>query len=79
MAEFAALSELRENPMFTELERPGAGKMVAARNPLRFGALPESPVQPASVLGQHTGQVLSQLLSIGTAECGRLRDARIAG
>jgi 2-methylfumaryl-CoA isomerase len=76
--DLARSDEIRTNPLFTEVPQPGVGDMVAARNPLRFASMPASTAAPAPALGEHTAEVLSQLLGIGDAEYGRLRAAMIA-
>lgn len=63
-----------ENPMFTSVEQPGVGEMLLAGIPMQFGALPRQPAKPAPQLGQHTEEVLSELLGIDTAQYGRLHD-----
>jgi 2-methylfumaryl-CoA isomerase len=46
--------------------------------PLDFGAAPREPTLPAPRLGQHTDQVLSQVLGLPDGEIARLHDAGIA-
>jgi len=41
-------------------------------SPLRFGAVPRRPAGSAPTLGQHTDEVLSELLGIDQATFGRL-------
>ena len=62
------------NPLFGEIEQPGVGTMLAAALPLQFPACDRWPAQPAPVLGQHTEQVLQEILGIDAAEFGRLHD-----
>lgn len=63
-----------ENPMFTCIEQPGVGEMLLAGIPMQFGAFPRQPARPAPQLGQHTEEVLSELLGIDAAQYGRLHD-----
>jgi 2-methylfumaryl-CoA isomerase len=67
------------NPMFKTIDQAGIGRYLAAGSPLRFGALGAISAQPAPLLGQHTHEVLHDLLGITTAEYGRLRDQRVVG
>lgn len=62
------------NPMFQRIAQPGVGDMLAAGIPLDFGARPRLPAAPAPLLGQHTEQVLSELLGLDSAQFGRLHD-----
>jgi 2-methylfumaryl-CoA isomerase len=62
------------NPMFRQVEQPGVGPMLAASIPLDFGAVARQAAQPAPRLGQHTEEVLAQLLGVDSAQYGRLHD-----
>ena len=61
------------NPMFATIDQPGVGAMLAPRIPLDFARPDPLPPGPAPRLGEHTEQVLGELLGIGTDEFGRLR------
>lgn len=66
------------NPMFATLEQPGVGPVLAPGIPLDFqGAGGRMPPRPAPRLGEHTEQVLAELLGLGSAEFGRLHDRGI--
>jgi 2-methylfumaryl-CoA isomerase len=65
------------NPMFETIEQPGVGTILAAGMPLDFQGTARVAPEPAPVLGQHTEQVLSELLGVDTAGFGRLRDRGI--
>ncbi|RYF36484.1 MAG: 2-methylfumaryl-CoA isomerase, partial [Comamonadaceae bacterium] len=56
---------------------PGVGDMLAAGLPLDFSAVPRVPAGPAPRLGQHTEQVLHEVLGMPAGEFGRLHDAGI--
>ena len=62
------------NPMFNAIEQPGVGSLLAPGLPLDFGGVPRQPAGPAPVLGQHTEEVLAELLGIDAAQYGRLND-----
>jgi 2-methylfumaryl-CoA isomerase len=63
------------NPMFAEVEQPGVGSYLMPGTPLRFSGLPRSPVRRAPLLGEHTEQVLADVLGLSATEIGRLHDA----
>jgi 2-methylfumaryl-CoA isomerase len=65
------------NPMFSELEQPGMGSWLVPGTPLDFGAIPRSPAVRAPVLGEHTDQVLLDVLGLSESEVGRLHDAGV--
>jgi len=67
------------NPMFASIEQPGVGAVLAAGTPLRFEELGRLLPRPAPVLGQHTEEVLAELLGVDGALYGRLRDKGIVG
>ncbi|HWD58827.1 MAG TPA: CoA transferase [Stellaceae bacterium] len=66
------------NPLFAEIDQPGIGRYLAPGLPLDFSAAPREPTRPAPLLGQHTDQVLAEVLGLSAVEIGRLRDAGIA-
>jgi len=66
------------NPLFANVEQPGIGRYPMPGLPLDFGAAPREPTKPAPRLGQHTDQVLSQVLGLPDGEIARLHDAGIA-
>ncbi len=63
-----------ENPMFEELEQPGIGTYLMAGSPLQFGINGRLPPKRAPILGEHTDEILSELLSLSETEIGRLHD-----
>jgi 2-methylfumaryl-CoA isomerase len=65
------------NPMFDEVEQPGAGAYLMPRSPLDFGRHGRLPVTRAPLLGEHTEQILLTELGRTDAEIGRLIDARV--
>jgi 2-methylfumaryl-CoA isomerase len=65
------------NPMFARIEQPGVGELLAPAIPLEFAAVPRVPPGPAPRLGQHTEQVLAEVLGIDAAQYGRLHDRGI--
>ena len=67
-----------QNPLFAEIDQPGIGRYPMPGLPLDFSASPRQPTRPAPRLGEHTEQVLSEVLRLPAAEIARLRDAGIA-
>jgi 2-methylfumaryl-CoA isomerase len=62
------------NPMFEEIEQPGIGTYLVPGSPLDFGKVDRLSPRRAPLLGEHTDEVLSELLGLGDAEIGRLYD-----
>ncbi len=68
-----------ENPVFEEIDQPGIGRFLAAGCMLDFSGAPRGTVKPAPVLGQHTDEVLSEVLGLSSGKIGALHDAGIVG
>ncbi|HVH79906.1 MAG TPA: 2-methylfumaryl-CoA isomerase, partial [Stellaceae bacterium] len=64
--------------LFAEVDQPGIGSYLAPGLPLDFSAAPRQPTRPAPLLGQHTDQVLAEVLGLSAVEIGRLHDAGVA-
>jgi 2-methylfumaryl-CoA isomerase len=62
------------NPLFSEIDQPGVGPVLAAGSPLLPADLGRLPVAPAPRLGEHTDEVLAQVLGLSAAEIGALHD-----
>jgi crotonobetainyl-CoA:carnitine CoA-transferase CaiB-like acyl-CoA transferase len=60
-----------------ELEHPAAGKLPMVASPMRFSATPPDYKRAPPLLGQHTGEVLSEVLGKSQAEIEKLRAARV--
>lgn len=66
-----------DNPLFTTLEQPGIGPHLAPTVPLGFGRGGRLPAQRAPRLGEHTDEILLELLRLPSHEVGALHDAGI--
>ncbi len=62
------------NPMFEEIDHPGVGRYLAPRSPLDFATLGRLAVRRAPVLGEHTEEVLAEILGLSQHEVGVLHD-----
>ncbi len=67
------------NPMFAEVEQPGIGTYLMPGSPLSFEACERLPVRRAPQLGEHTEEVLADVLGLTDAEIGRLRADQVVG
>ncbi|HWF36274.1 MAG TPA: CoA transferase [Solirubrobacteraceae bacterium] len=67
------------NPMFEEVEQPGIGTYLMPGSPLNFEACERLPPRRAPLLGEHTDEVLADVLGLTDAEIGRLYDDGIVG
>ncbi len=66
-----------DNPLFSMVEQPGVGRLLTPSQPLNFSALDTLPAAPAPKLGQHTEEILAEILSLSTSEIGALHDRGI--
>ena len=62
------------NPMFADVEQPGIGTYLMPGSPLQFSTDDRVPPTPAPRLGQHTDEILAQILGFTAAEIGQLHD-----
>ncbi len=65
------------HPMFSEIDQPGIGALLTPASPLDFSRVPRLPAAPAPLLGQHTDEILHDLLGLPAHEVGALHDAGI--
>jgi 2-methylfumaryl-CoA isomerase len=63
------------NPMFEQVDQPGIGTYLMPGSPLDFAQVPRLPPRRAPLLGEHTEEILSDVLGLGAGEIGRLHDA----
>jgi len=67
--------QVRHRGLKIGIPHPISGAMPGIANPMRFSATPVTYDMPPPLLGQHTREVLSDLLGIDDAEIQRLRKA----
>ncbi|HVL89136.1 MAG TPA: CoA transferase [Actinomycetota bacterium] len=65
------------NPMWREVEQPGIGRYLMPGSPLSFETIPRVPVSPAPRLGEHTDEILADVVGLSGTEIGRLHDAGV--
>jgi 2-methylfumaryl-CoA isomerase len=65
------------HPMFKRVEQPGIGPYLVPGSPLDFGAMERLPPKPAPRLGQHTEEILADVLGLPAGEIARLFDAKV--
>jgi len=62
-----------QSALFAEVDQPGIGSMLVAGSPLTF-ASHERTFAPAPQLGQHTEEILADVLGLAASEIGALHD-----
>jgi len=68
-----------DNPMFQTLSFEGIGEYMVPRSPLEFSNYDNLPAQKPPKLGQHTEEILADVMRLGSREIGGLFDAGIVG
>ena len=63
-----------ENPAFAVVEHPSGHRYLTPGSPLAFGAVERQPPPRAPRLGEHTDQVLAEVLRLPGHEIARLHD-----
>jgi 2-methylfumaryl-CoA isomerase len=66
-----------QNPLFALLDQPGIGSYLVPGSPLQFSAAKRVQPQPAPRLGEHTDEVLSEVLQLSSGQIGQLRDKKV--
>jgi len=65
------------NPMFRTTDNPDIGRYLTPGSPLAFAGLDREAPGTAPRLGQHTDEILSDVLGLAAAEIGALRDRKV--
>jgi crotonobetainyl-CoA:carnitine CoA-transferase CaiB-like acyl-CoA transferase len=73
MDDLAADEHVRDHHMLVEIPSGGPDPVLMAGNPIKMSRLAEGPLQKYPGPGEHTAQVLSELLGLDSAEIERLR------
>jgi 2-methylfumaryl-CoA isomerase len=65
------------NEMFSIIDTAGVGRHRAAASPLRFADIERRPLSPAPLLGEHTDEVLGEVLGLPSHAIAKLHDAGV--
>ncbi len=65
------------NPIYHLVEQPDIGTYPVPGQPMHFGAVERGPARRAPRLGEHTDEILADLLGMSSGEIGRLHDAGV--
>jgi formyl-CoA transferase len=69
--------QVRHRGLKIEMPHPLSGSMAGVASPMRFSKTPVEYAAPPPLLGQHTRDVLSDVLGIGNEELDRLAAQKI--
>ena len=62
------------HPMFDKIDQPGVGRILAPGSPLSFSEIDRGQPTVAPRLGEHTDEILLEMLSMTSTEVGKLHD-----
>jgi 2-methylfumaryl-CoA isomerase len=65
------------NEMFAEVDQPGIGSYLMPASPLYFSQMDGSEPARAPILGEHTEEILADVLGLASGEIARLHDAGV--
>ena len=65
------------NPMFADVDQPGIGRYAVPASPIGFSGVDRLPPAPAPRLGQHSEEILADVIGLGAGQIGRLMDAGV--
>ena len=63
-----------DNPLFKKILHPNAGEFLVPRHPANFSKVENSDATPAPALGEHTEEVLGDVLNLSDLEISNLFD-----
>jgi 2-methylfumaryl-CoA isomerase len=66
-----------ENPLFSEIDQPGVGRVMAPKIPLTFQGSPVAAAAPAPMLGESTDAVLADILGRSSSDIAGLHSKGI--
>ncbi len=66
-----------DNPLFSLVDQPGIGEYLMPSSPIRFSDSENISAKAAPMLGEHTDEILSDLLGLSGYEVGKLYDQQI--
>ena len=73
----AELPQVKAREMLVEVEHPVIGRLPLTNTPVKLSRTPGGIRGPSPAVGQHTDDVLRELLDAGADELARLREASI--
>ena len=63
-----------DNPLFKKILQPDAGEFLVPKHPANFSKVENSDATPAPALGEHTEEVLGDVLNLSDLEIANLFD-----
>ena len=79
LAQVSEHPQVKARATLIESDHPQAGRVRMVRSPVRLSKTRVAPVTPAPMLGQHTAEVLRDLLGLNDGEIAALKAAGVFG
>ena len=72
-------SQVAARNMVVEMEHPAVGRLRSIGNPVKTPPMDEGPFEPPPLHGQHTDEVLREILGYSTGHIAQLRESGVIG
>jgi crotonobetainyl-CoA:carnitine CoA-transferase CaiB-like acyl-CoA transferase len=79
LAQVVEHPQVKARESLREVDHPSVGKVRVVRTPVRLSKTPAKSPTPSPTLGQHTREVLREVLGISDEEIGKLAAAGVLG
>ena len=63
--------------MLVETDHPKVGKVTVANSPIRLSKCPNDKINPAPLLGEHTEELLKEILDMSEEEIRKLKEKKV--
>ena len=63
-----------DNPLFKKIKQPNAGEFLVPRHPANFSKVDKTEAKGAPALGEHTEEILGDILHLSDIEISNLFD-----
>ena len=65
------------NPLFTRINQPGIGHYLVPSQAIQFTGLETEMPRAAPLLGQHTDEILGEILALDSSQIGKLHEKKV--
>jgi crotonobetainyl-CoA:carnitine CoA-transferase CaiB-like acyl-CoA transferase len=79
VAQMMACPHIAARRMVLTMEHPVAGTVQLMGNPIKLSAVPEPEVRPSPAVGEHSADILREVLGYDAAQIAALRRAEVIG